>query len=150
MSVQPCKRNHIITVRRPTSFLLQSILTPNVIIVFISRRVQTSVLYCSMMTRKSSDLLHLLYHILFLLETVGIYLEVLVLQQIMSAIIAIFVTVSNQLWVLTSFINKVTLCLDGTDIFMASCSGKFYVSSWREHCSNLNFRKILNAKMKIN
>ena len=50
-------------------------------------------------------LLHLLYHILFLLETVGIYLEVLVLQQIMSAIIAIFVTVSNQLWVLTSFIK---------------------------------------------
>jgi len=50
-------------------------------------------------------LLHLLYHILFLLKTVGIYLEVLVLQQIMSAIIAIFVTVSNQLWVLTSFIK---------------------------------------------
>lgn len=50
-------------------------------------------------------LLHLLYHILFILETVGIYLEVLILQQIMSAIIAIFVTASNQLWVLTSFIK---------------------------------------------
>jgi len=95
---------------------------------------------------RKERLLHLLYHILFLLKTVGIYLEVL--QQIMSAIIAIFVTVSNQLWVLTSFIT-VTSCLDGTDIFMASCSGKFFVCSWREHCSNLNFRKILNTKMKI-
>ena len=54
---------------------------------------------------RKERLLHLLYHILFLLETVGIYLEVLILQQIMSAIIAIFVTVSNQLWVLTSFIK---------------------------------------------
>jgi len=49
---------------------------------------------------RKERLLHLLYHILFLLKTVGIYWEVLVLQQIMSAIIAIFVTVSNQLWVL--------------------------------------------------
>ena len=81
---------------------------------------------------RKERLLYLFFHILFLLDAFGIYLEVIFLQQIINFIIAIYTTGANQVCIMTIFIQLL-------HVWMA------LVSSWL--IAQVNFMTVLGENI---
>ena len=81
---------------------------------------------------RKERLLYLFFHILFLLDAFGIYLEVIFLQQVINFIIAIYTTAANQVCIMTIFIQLL-------HVWMA------LVSSWL--IAQVNFMTVLGENI---